>query len=105
MFDAPPLIRFLARWSLTGAAAGGVFAAALVLTDAGGIGGLIYRSSGAWTAAFMLTMSFAVTFSQVTLLVAMALRSDFGGKGPADDRLARWKSGQSAERKDESPFP
>jgi O-antigen ligase len=105
MFNAPPLIRFVARWSLTGAAIGVGFAAALVLTDAGGIGGLLWRSSSAGIAFFIMAVSFAVTFSQITLLLAVALRSDFGGDGSSNDRLTRWKSGQSAELDDDSPLP
>lgn len=105
MFDAPPLIRFVAKWSLIGAAIGIGFAAALVVTDAGGIGGLIYRSSSAGIAFFVMALSFAVTFSQITLLLAVALRSDFGVDGPANDRLERWRAGASAELDDDRPLP
>ncbi len=104
MLNAPPLIRFVARWSLTGAALGVGFAALLVLTDTGGIGGLLYRSSNAALAFFIMAMSFAVTFSQVTLLLAVALRSDFGGTGSGNDRLDRWRAGESAELDDDRPL-
>jgi hypothetical protein len=106
MFDPPPLIRFVAKWSLIGAAIGIGFATLLVLTDAGGIGGLLFRSSSALLVFVILAMSFAVTFSQITLLLAVALRSDFGGDGASNDRLARWKAGESAELGDDDrPLP
>jgi len=93
----PPLIRFLLKWIAIGTLAGWLFMAALILFDVEGLGGLVMRSPNGVTAVFIMAISFAVTFSQVTVLAAVLLRSDFGGKGPANARLARWKAGGSGE--------
>jgi hypothetical protein len=53
----------------------------------------------------VLAISFGVSFAQVTVLAAVLLRSDFGGTGEANDRLARWKAGGSAELEgDDAPL-
>jgi hypothetical protein len=102
----PPLIRFLLKWTAIGALAGWLMMAALILFDVGGIGGLLARSSNLALALFIMAMSFAVTFSQVTVLAAVLLRSDFGGTGGTGNaRLDRWKAGHSAELDRDQPLP
>ena len=94
----PPLIRFVVKWIVVGVGAGWAFAAALLLADVGGMGSLVWRSSSPGAVLFILGLSFGITSAQITLLAAVLLRSDFGGKGPAGlSRLERWKAGYSAE--------
>ncbi len=94
----PPLIRFLLKWSLIGMAAGWAFAVLLLVTDLGGLGGMWLRSEQPVLWLLVFALSFGVSFAQVTVLAAVLLRSDFGGKGDGgNDRLARWKAGGSAE--------
>jgi hypothetical protein len=99
----PPLIRFLLKWSLIGMAAGWAFAVLLLLSNLGGIGGMWLRSDQPVLWLVVLALSFGVSFAQVTVLAAVLLRSDFGGKGEANDRLARWKAGGSAELERDEP--
>lgn len=100
----PPLIRFLLKWSLIGMAAGWVFVALLLLADTAGLRGLLMRSDHPFIALLILGMSFGVSFGQVTVLAAVLLRNDFGGKGHSgNDRLERWKAGQSAELERDMP--
>lgn len=102
----PPLIRFLLKWSLIGMAAGWLFAALLLVSDLGGLGGMWLRAESKllWLAIF--AVSFGVSFGQVTVLAAVLLRSDFGGRGgEPNDRLARWKAGGSAELNRDEPDP
>jgi hypothetical protein len=101
----PPLIRFLMKWSLIGAAAGCAFAGLLLITDLGGLGGLWFRSDQRLLWFVVLALSFGVSFAQVTVLAAVLLRSDFGGTGESGgDRLARWKAGGSAELERDEPL-
>lgn len=100
-----PLIRFLVKWSLIGVAAGCAFAALLLATDLGGLGGLWLRSDQRVLWFVVLALSFGVSFAQVTVLAAVLLRSDFGGTGQdGSDRLARWKAGGSAELERDEPL-
>jgi hypothetical protein len=102
----PPLIRFLIKWSLIGFAAGGAFAVALLAVDVSGIGGMWLRSEQPVLWLLVFALSFGVSFAQITVLAAVLLRSDFGGKGESNDRLARWKAGGSAELDHEdAPLP
>jgi hypothetical protein len=101
----PPLIRFLVKWSLIGFAAGGAFAVALLLADVSGIGGMWIRSEQPLLWLLIFALSFGVSFAQVTVLAAVLLRSDFGGRGDGgNDRLARWKAGGSAELERDEPL-
>ena len=93
----PPLIKFLLNWTAVGIGAGWLFLAALLLTDTGGMGGLIARADDPATALVILALSFGITFAQITLLTAVLLRDDFGGDGNGGTRLERWKAGHSAE--------
>lgn len=94
----PPLIRFVMKWILVGVGAGWALVAALLIADVGGMGGLVWRSSSPGTVLFILALSFGITSAQITLLAAVLLRSDFGGRGPAGlSRLERWKAGFSGE--------
>lgn len=100
-----PLIRFLLKWSLIGMAAGWAFAGLLLATDAGGIGGLWLRSDQRFVSLLVFALSFGVSFAQVTVLAAVLLRNDFGGRGEAgSDRLQRWKAGASAEIERDEPL-
>lgn len=100
-----PLIRFLLKWSLIGMVAGWVFAGLLLVTDTGGIGGLWLRSDQRIVSLLVLALSFGVSFGQVTVLAAVLLRSDFGGRGETgSDRLQRWKAGGSAELERDRPL-
>ncbi len=102
----PPLIRFLLKWSLIGMAAGAAFAALLLAANLGGLGGMWLRSEQPVLWFLVLALSFGVSFAQVTVLAAVLLRSDFGGKGDGvNDRLARWKAGGSAELQRDEPLP
>ena len=100
----PPLIRFLAKWSLIGFAAGGAFAVLLLAADVSGIGGMWLRSEQPVLWLLVFALSFGVSFAQVTVLAAVLLRSDFGGNGESNDRLARWKAGGSAEIERDEPL-
>jgi hypothetical protein len=100
----PPLIRFLLKWSLIGMAAGGAFSVLLLISNIGGIGGMWLRSEQPVLWLLVLAISFGVSFAQVTVLAAVLLRSDFGGNGEANDRLARWKAGGSAEMERDEPL-
>jgi hypothetical protein len=101
----PPLIRFLLKWSLIGMAAGWGFAVLLLVTDVGGVGGMWWRAEQRALWLVVLAVSFGVSFAQVTVLAAVLLRSDFGGKGDdGNDRLARWKAGGSAELERDEPL-
>jgi hypothetical protein len=101
----PPLIRFLLKWSLIGMAAGWAFAVLLLVTDVGGLGGMWWRAEHRALWLVVLAVSFGVSFAQVTVLAAVLLRSDFGGKGDGgNDRLARWKAGGSAELERDEPL-
>ena len=100
----PPLIRFLLKWSFIGMAAGWAFAVLLLVTDVSGIGGMWLRSEQPVLWLLVLAISFGVSFAQVTVLAAVLLRSDFGGRGESNDRLARWKAGGSAELERDEPL-
>jgi hypothetical protein len=101
----PPLIRFLLKWSLIGMAAGWAFAVLLLAANIGGLGGMWLRSEQPVLWLLVLAVSFGVSFAQVTVLAAVLLRSDFGGKGDGgNDRLARWKAGGSAELERDEPL-
>lgn len=100
----PPLVRFVLKWSLIGMAAGWVFVGLLLLADTAGLRGLLMRAEHPLIALLILGMSFSVSFGQVTVLAAVLLRSDFGGTGHSgNDRLERWKAGQSAEVERDAP--
>lgn len=93
----PPLIRFLLKWSLIGMAAGWLFTALLLLIDVSGVTGMLGRAESPALWVFVLGFSFGITFAQVTVLAAVLLRDDFGGRGHSgNDRLERWKAGGSA---------
>lgn len=93
----PPLIRFLLKWSLIGMAAGWLFSGLLLITDLGGITGLLGKAENPTLWVFVLGFSFGISFAQVTVLAAVLLRDDFGGRGHSgNDRLERWRSGGSA---------
>ena len=101
----PPLIRFLLKWSLIGFAAGAGFTVALLVANVSGIGGMWMRSEQPVLWLLVFALSFGVSFGQVTVLAAVLLRSDFGGRGESNDRLARWKAGGSAEIERDEPLP
>jgi len=102
----PPLIRFLLKWSLIGFATGAGFAVLLLLANVSGIGGMWLRSEQPVLWLLVFALSFGVSFGQVTVLAAVLLRSDFGGRGgDGNDRLARWKAGGSAELERDEPMP
>jgi hypothetical protein len=104
--DMPPLIRFLLKWSLIGFASGAGFAAILLVANVSGIGGMWLRSEEPVLWFLVFALSFGVSFAQVTVLAAVLLRSDFGGRGSGgNDRLARWKAGGSAELERDEPLP
>ena len=93
----PPLIQFLLKWSLVGMAAGWLFVGLLLLADLGGVWSLLGRSENPFLWVFVLGFSFGISFAQVTVLAAVLLRDDFGGRGHSgSDRLERWKAGGSA---------
>lgn len=100
----PPLIRFLLKWSLIGMAAGGAFAVLLLAANVSGIGGMWLKSDQPMLWLLIFALSFGVSFAQVTVLAAVLLRGDFGGKGESNDRLARWKAGGSAELERDEPL-
>ncbi len=100
-----PLIRFLLKWSLIGMTAGWAFAGLLLVTDAGGIGSLWLRSDQRLLSLLVFALSFGVSFAQVTVLAAVLLRNDFGGRGEGgNSRLQRWKAGASAELERDEPL-
>jgi hypothetical protein len=93
----PPLIRFLLKWSFVGMAAGWLFVGLLLLADLGGLRSLLGRSESPLLWVFVFGFSFGISFAQVTVLAAVLLRDDFGGRGHSgNDRLERWKAGGSA---------
>lgn len=93
----PPLIRFLLKWSLIGMAAGWLFTGLLLIADLGGITGLLVNAESPMLWVFVLGFSFGISFAQVTVLAAVLLRDDFGGRGHSgNDRLERWRAGGSA---------
>ena len=93
----PPLIRFLLKWSLVGMAAGWLFTGLLLFVDLGGLSAMLGRAESPLLWVFVLGFSFGISFAQVTVLAAVLLRDDFGGRGHSgNDRLERWKAGGSA---------
>jgi hypothetical protein len=104
MKGLPPLILFVIKWTAIGIA-GGLLALLVVLFfDVGGLGSLVQRSSTPWLAVYVLAMSFAGTGGPVALTFAVLLCKDFGGKGPGNSRLERWKAGLSAEVDEDRPL-
>ncbi len=102
----PPLIRFLLKWIAVGTGAGWLFLAALLVFDVGDLGSMLMRSREPLVVLYILGLSFAVTFSQASLLIAALLGNDFSGRPSGTSRLERWKAGQSAELKDDDrPLP
>ncbi len=101
----PPLIRFILKWTLVGVVAGLAFMGAIVLFDVGEVGTRLAHSSNAGLATFIMAASFAVTFAQLSVFLAVTLRDDFGGKGSGNSRLERWKAGGSAEIDQDRPLP
>lgn len=94
----PLLIRFLLKWSLIGMAAGWVFVAMLLAADIGGVRTLLGKAESPLLWVLVFAFSFGISFAQVTVLAAVLLRDDFGGRGHSgNDRLERWKAGGSAE--------
>lgn len=94
----PPLIRFLLKWSLIGMAAGWLFTGLLLIADLGGITSLLGKAESPTLWVFVLGFSFGISFAQVTVLAAVLLRDDFGGRGHSgNDRLERWRAGGSAQ--------
>lgn len=101
----PPLIRFLLKWSLIGMGAGWLFVALLLAADLGGVRSLLGRADSPLLALFIMGFSFSISFAQVTVLAAVLLRRDFGGDGHSgNDRLERWKRGESAEIDPDEPL-
>lgn len=101
----PPLIRFLLKWSLIGMAAGWLFTGLLIIADTGGLKSLLGRSESPTLWVFVMGFSFGISFAQVTVLAAVLLRSDFGGRcSSGNDRLERWKRGESAELESDDPL-
>jgi hypothetical protein len=101
----PPLIRFLLKWSLIGTAVGWLFTGLLIIADTGGLRSLLGRAESPTLWVCVMAFSFGISFAQVTVLAAVLLRKDFGGRGIAgSDRLARWKSGESAELERDEPL-
>jgi len=100
----PPLVRFLLKWTAIGTGTGWLFLAALLLSDTGGLGSALMRSANPWIVLYILALSFAITFSQATLLIAVLLRDDFGEQSPGSSRLERWKAGESAEIDGDRPL-
>lgn len=93
----PPLIRFLLKWTSIGMAAGWLFVVLLLVADLGGVRSLLGRAESPVLWVFVLGFSFGISFAQVTVLAAVLLRDDFGGKGHSgNDRLERWRAGGSA---------
>ncbi len=105
----PPLIRFLLKWSLIGMAAGWLFVGLLLAADLGGIRSLLAKADSPMLWVFVFGFSFGISFAQVTVLAAVLLREDFGGRGgTGNDRLERWKAGGSARldaEDDDGPPP
>ena len=93
----PPLIRFLLKWSFIGMAAGWLFVGLLIYADLGGVRGLLGRAESPLLWVFVFGFSFGISFAQVTVLAAVLLRDDFGGRGSGNDRLERWRAGGSAQ--------
>lgn len=93
----PPLIRFLLKWSLIGMAAGWLFVGLLLFADLGGVRTLLSKAENPLLWIFVFGFSFGISFGQVTVLAAVLLRDDFGGRGHSgNERLERWKAGGSA---------
>lgn len=91
---------------LNGFAAGAGFAVALLVANVSEIRGIWLRSEQPVLWLLVFTLSSGVNFGQVTILAAVLLRSDFGGRGGnVNDRLAQWKAGGSAELKRDEPLP
>lgn len=95
--NMPPLIRFLLKWSLIGMAAGWLFVGLLLYADLGGVRSLLGRAESPLLWVFVFGFSFGISFAQVTVLAAVLLRDDFGGRGSGNDRLERWRAGGSAQ--------
>lgn len=94
----PPLIRFVLKWSLIGMASGWLFVALLLSADVGGVWTLLGKAESPLLWVFVFAFSFGISFAQVTVLAAVLLRDDFGGRGHSgNDRLERWKAGGSAQ--------
>ena len=94
----PPLIRFLLKWSFIGMAAGWLFVGLLIYADLGGVRSLLGKAESPLLWVVILAVSFGISFAQVTVLAAVLLRDDFGGRGHSgNDRLERWRAGGSAE--------
>ncbi|PZF76330.1 hypothetical protein DK847_14190 [Aestuariivirga litoralis] len=95
--NMPPLIRFLLKWSVIGMAAGWLFVGLLLYADLGGVRSLLGRAESPLLWVFVFGFSFGISFAQVTVLAAVLLRDDFGGRGSGNDRLERWRAGGSAQ--------
>jgi hypothetical protein len=86
------IVRLVIVNSVAGSVMGIVFAVALVLVDAQGIGGLIRGSDSGLLAFLLLAGGFAITFGSLTAGTAVMLLAGRDGDGP-DDGLP----GRSAE--------
>lgn len=93
----PPLIRFVLKWSLIGMASGWLFVGLLLFADIGGVWTLLGKAESPLLWVFVFAFSFGISFAQVTVLAAVLLRDDFGGRGSGNDRLERWRAGGSAQ--------
>lgn len=78
------LVRLVLVNSIAGSIMGVVFAAALVLVDAQGIGGLIRASDSALLAFLLLAGGFAITFGSLTAGTAVMLLAGRDDGGPDD---------------------
>jgi hypothetical protein len=101
----PKLVKFVLKWSAIGIAIGWVVLAALLVTNIGGLTGMVWRQSGGFLALAVLMLSFAVTFGQVTVMAAVLSLTSKEGDGGANARLERWKAGHSAELDEDRPLP
>lgn len=73
----PPLIRFLLRNGLLGAAAGIAVAGGMIVTDAASIGTLFATTSSPYVAGVLFCGMFAITFASLAMGTAiMTLRKD-----------------------------
>jgi hypothetical protein len=101
----PRLVKFVLKWNAIGILLGWILLAAMLLADVSGIGNMISNSPQGMIAILVLALSFAVTSGPVAVTVAVLLSREFGDGEPVNDRLARWKSGRSAELGRDAPLP
>ena len=77
-----PLLRLLFVNGLAGTTAAGVLTAGLLLTDVGGLGGLVLNAADPVLPVVLLFIGLTITLASVAMGVAvMRLPSDDGGSG------------------------